>query len=69
MFFGYVRVLDSEGCYLAHTVRQAGFALPKGRKLTEADVGVLVTGVQKVTLSKSLIQLGGATASRRVSRD
>jgi len=49
MFFGPTPVADAEGCILAHSLRGAGFAFKKGRRLSAGDIAALTkAGIDEV---------------------
>ena len=53
MIFGRTAVGEAEGCILAHSLRGAGFAFKKGRRLSAADVAALAAaGIAEVVAAR-----------------
>ncbi len=53
MYFGPIAVKQAEGCILAHSLRGAGFAFKKGRRLSGDDIAVLAkAGIAEITAAR-----------------
>ena len=53
MKFGSVKVQESEGCIVAHSIRQNGFVLKKGERVLAAHVqALLAAGVEQIVVAR-----------------
>jgi molybdenum cofactor cytidylyltransferase len=55
MQFGPTAVTEAEGCILAHSLRGAGFAFKKGRRLSAGDIAALTkAGIDSVIAARQI---------------